>query len=137
MMLFFLVHPPTLIMVILGLLLLAGKHRNRWTLRESIILLVVPTAINPALWYFGASVFGLRLWELGGLMYLVFVLPLNGLVFGWASVLPLSFLGQRTVPGRRFIIHAIGIQLMVLAVWFAFATHIHVYGNVFVPEPRF
>ena len=90
MMFFFLAHPPTVIMVIIALSLLAGKHRNLWTPRESVILTLIPAAINPALWYFGASVFGLRLWELGGLMYLQFVLPLNGLVFGWASVLPLT-----------------------------------------------
>ncbi len=127
------VHPPMLASGCAAVAAVIGRAGFRrwpgWSVALAWVL--APAVMNPILWLVGAPLMGWRMGGLGGLLYLEFVLPLNGVALGVASVPLLTALLGRERHGVRLFASGFLVQLAVLSGWLAVASQFHAYvGNL-------
>ncbi len=125
-------HPVTLLAVIAApvvVVLARGSRWPGWWIAAAWV--VVPTVVNPLLWWYGAPAFGWRMGGLGGVLCLWLSLPPNGLVLGLAAVPLLSALLLRERRGVRLLLLGLAVELAVLIGWLAVASRLPLYvGNL-------
>lgn len=128
-----LVHPPALACGGAAAAAVIGRAGSRrwpgWPI--ALAWTLAPALFNPLFWFLGAPLMGWKMGGLGGLLYLGYVLPLNGLALGVASVPLLTALFGRERDGVRLFAPGFLLQLLLLSGWLAAASQIHAYvGNL-------
>jgi hypothetical protein len=119
-------HPVTLLALVAATVVVALARGRRWPgWWIAAVWVVVPTVVNPLLWWYGAPAFGWRMGGLGGVLGLWLSLPPNGLFLGLALVPLLTALLLRERRGLRLLLFGLAVELAVLIGWLAVASQLH------------